>query len=141
MFCHAKPLILYVHHTGGLQALPDASSALKQANILSMVFQNNQDQQAALADSGTQDDFAAAGSADIGNPHTSDLSAFLSGEHMRRNSLNGVISCIQTIVRLCILLLVSHTVLAMVCLQHFQGLHRSHTSHLHLPQGCDPSMG
>jgi hypothetical protein len=75
--------------------LPDASSALKQANILSMVFQNNQDQQAALADSKTQDDFAAAGSADIGGPHTSDLSAFLSGEHMRRNLLTWVISCIN----------------------------------------------
>jgi hypothetical protein len=80
---------------GGLQALPDASSALKQANILSMVFQNNQDQQAALADTETQDDFAAAGSAAIGGPHTSDLSAFLSGEHMRHNLLNGVNSYIK----------------------------------------------
>jgi len=75
--------------------LPDASSALKQANILSMVFQNNHDQQAALADSKTQDDFAAAGSADIGGPHTSDLSAFLSGEHMRHNLSSGDITCIN----------------------------------------------
>jgi len=80
---------------GGLQALPDASSALKQANILSMVFQHNPDQQAALADTDTQDDFAAAGSAAIDGPHTSDLSAFLSGEHMRRNLLTWVISCIN----------------------------------------------
>lgn len=127
--------------TGGLQALPDASSALKQASILSMGFQTNQDQQAALADSEIQNDFAAADLVNIGGPHTSDLSAFLSGEHMRHDLSNGVIGCIQTIVRLCILLLVSHQVLAMVCLQHFHGLHRSHTSHLHLPQGCDPSMG
>ena len=67
-----------------------------------MDFQANQDQQAALADRETQDDFAAAGPADTGGPHTSDLSAFLSGEHIRHNLLNGVISCIQTIVRLCI---------------------------------------
>ncbi len=80
---------------GGLRALPDAPSALKQASILSMVFQNNQDQLAALADSGTQDDFAVAGSADIGGPHTSDLSAFLSGEHMRRILLSGVMSCVN----------------------------------------------
>ncbi len=77
--------------------LPDASSGLKQANILSMVLQNNEDQQAALADTQTQDDFAAAGSAAIGGPHTSDLSAFLSGEHMRRNFSNEVISCINKI--------------------------------------------
>ncbi|KAL0019238.1 hypothetical protein WJX79_004955 [Trebouxia sp. C0005] len=64
---------------GGLQALPDASSALKQASILSMGFQTNQDQQAALADSEIQNDFAAADLVNIGGPHTSDLSAFLSG--------------------------------------------------------------
>ncbi|KAA6411758.1 MAG: hypothetical protein FRX49_13801 [Trebouxia sp. A1-2] len=44
-----------------------------------MGFQTNQDQQAALADSEIQNDFAAADLVNIGGPHTSDLSAFLSG--------------------------------------------------------------
>ncbi len=69
--------------TGRVQALPDASSALEQANLLDTTYTGTSDQPALAAYRDPQDHSVAAnGTQNSPVPDSSDLSAFLSGEHL-----------------------------------------------------------